>query len=48
MKQVTADWNDESKLIVLTYGIDEIPITPADAEGLIDRLRSILDEHPEE
>ena len=45
---ITADWDDECKAIVLSYGKTAMPLTPGEAEELMGRIRWILNEHPEE
>jgi len=44
----SADWEDECKGIVISSGIEQIFVSPSEAEDLIDRMRQLLDEHPEE
>jgi len=45
---VTADYQPDNGLILIADGYDSIVIDLDEAEPLIDRLRQILDEHPEE
>jgi len=41
-----ADWKDGG--IAISDGLNELWGTPSDVEELIDRIRQLLDEHPEE
>jgi len=43
---IHVDWKDGK--VILTIGIGFLSITPSEAEELIDRLRQVLDERPEE
>jgi hypothetical protein len=47
-EMVTANYYDKEKIIKLCNGQVYMDIDLEDAEDLIDRLRQILDEHPEE
>jgi len=58
MNAVTATWNDQFKIIIFHYGIDNddfsqcayaynLPLIRSDAEFLAGKLKQILDEHPE-
>jgi len=42
----SVDWEDGG--ITIGNGSDFIWVAPSDAEELIDRMRQVLDEHPEE
>jgi len=45
---VSAEYEKDPESIVIRDQWDNVRITLCEAEELIDRLRQILDEHPEE